>query len=111
MTKIEKKIADEIYLDDNYSGSFREATLITNQILEIIKTDRASEVGVEPEVSFAEPNRNCENCKHKYIDNDHTSASYGEFYCNRHGNNLWDMFNSKLKLSACHIGCNQFEQK
>ena len=65
--------------------------------------------------AMPEPNASCENCAHKTLDNDKTSASKGEYYCEIHGKNLTDMFKvmyaKNKKLDYADIGCKQFEQK
>lgn len=104
MQKIELEVIDE-FITENFLPSKREAK----------KKDLVSSLNSAREESDRQSEPTCENCKHKILDTDETSASKGEYYCKIHGKNLTNMFKvvytKKHKLDFEDIGCRQFEQK
>jgi len=56
----------------------------------------------------------CGNCEHCKLDDDKTSASQGKYYCERHGDNIFEMFTETAfgeNLTLESVGCRQFKKK
>ena len=105
--KTQEQFAEEI-LEQCMNGTSISNLMVT---LEEYRVQIASQL--EPLVMPANAVQACGHCEHCKLDDDKTSASQGKHYCERHGENIFEMFTETAfgeNLTLETVGCRQFKR-